>query len=161
MSVNGTTTYSYNGLGDRLSQTVNGIPTNYTLDLNTGLTQVLDDGTNSYTYGQGRISQQSGNTVEYFLSDALGSVRQLTDSSTAITFAQNYDPYGVATQTSGTSQTDYGFTGESYDTYIKLIYLRSRWYNPADGRFISRDTWDGDTKEGRIVLPEKELKEKY
>ncbi len=144
MSVNGTTTYSYNGIGDRLSQTVNGVPTNYILDLNTGLTQVLDNGTNSYTYGQGRISQQSGNTVEYFLSDALGSVRQLTDSSTAITFAQNYDPYGVATQTSGTSQTDYGFTGESYGDSTQLIYLRSRYYSPADGRFQSRDTWSGD-----------------
>ena len=52
-SLNGTTTYSYNGLGDRLMQ--NGI--HYTLDLNTGLTQVLSDGTNSYLYGNGRISQ--------------------------------------------------------------------------------------------------------
>ena len=35
------TSYRYNGLGDRLSQTVNGQTSNYTLDLNTGLTQVL------------------------------------------------------------------------------------------------------------------------
>ena len=34
-----------NGIGDRLSQTVNGVPTNYILDLNAGLTQVLDNGT--------------------------------------------------------------------------------------------------------------------
>ncbi|HNM36736.1 MAG TPA: RHS repeat-associated core domain-containing protein, partial [Anaerolineales bacterium] len=26
----------------------------------------------------------------------------------------------------------------------QLIYLRSRYYNPADGRFQSRDTWSGD-----------------
>jgi len=44
----GTSSYSYNGLGDRISQTVNGQTTNYTLDLNTGLTQVLNDGTNAY-----------------------------------------------------------------------------------------------------------------
>ncbi len=25
-----------------------------------------------------------------------------------------------------------------------MIYLRARWYNPADGRFQSRDTWGGD-----------------
>jgi hypothetical protein len=36
-SVNGTGSYVYNGLGDRLSQ--DGV--NYTLDLNAGLTQVL------------------------------------------------------------------------------------------------------------------------
>jgi len=56
---------------------------------------VLSDGTNSYTYGLGRISQQSGNTPEYFLGDALGSVRQLTDQAGAITYSKGYDPYGV------------------------------------------------------------------
>jgi len=37
--------FQYNGLGDRLSQTVDGMTTNYTLDLATGLTQVLVQGT--------------------------------------------------------------------------------------------------------------------
>jgi hypothetical protein len=70
---------------------MNGVSTNYTLDLNSGLTQVLTDGTNTYTYGPstgsgGRISQeQSGNDPEYFLTDALGSVRQMT-SHTVLTF---------------------------------------------------------------------------
>jgi YD repeat-containing protein len=49
--------YAYNGLGDRLSQTSNSVTTNYTLDLNAGLTQVLGDGTNTYLYGMNRISQ--------------------------------------------------------------------------------------------------------
>ena len=40
----------YNGLGDRLSQTVGAQTTNYTLDLHAGLTQVLDEGTNSYAF---------------------------------------------------------------------------------------------------------------
>jgi YD repeat-containing protein len=46
---NSTSEYAYNGLGDRLQQTVDGVPTNYTLDLNARLTQVLSDGTNTYT----------------------------------------------------------------------------------------------------------------
>ena len=25
-----------------------------------------------------------------------------------------------------------------------MVYLRARHYNPADGRFMSRDTWEGD-----------------
>jgi RHS repeat-associated protein len=135
--------YQYNGLGDRLSQTVDGIVTDYTLDLNTGLTQVLYDGTNTYTYGLGRIAQ-TDTTTEYFLGDALGSVRQMTDQAGAITFAQTYDPYGVVTQSSGLSHTDYGFTGESYSPSTQLTYLRARYYNPADGRFQSRDTWNGN-----------------
>lgn len=45
--------FSYNGVGDRLRETVGGVTTNYALDLNAGLTQVLADGTNNYLYGVG------------------------------------------------------------------------------------------------------------
>jgi RHS repeat-associated protein len=141
--------YTYNGLGDRLTETAPSPENsslwetkNYTLDLNTDLTQVLSDGTTTYTYGLGRISQQSGSTPEYFLGDALGSVRQMTDQAGGITFARNYDPYGVVTYTGGTSQTEFGFTGEQHSG--ELLYLRARYYSPAGGRFMSRDTWGGD-----------------
>ncbi|MEW5942140.1 MAG: hypothetical protein AB1750_20940 [Chloroflexota bacterium] len=99
ISMNGSSgsfSYSYNGLGDRLAQ--NGIQ--YTLDLNAGLTQVLADGTNTYLYGLGRISQINFQT-EYFLGDALGSVRQLTDSDGVITLAKSYAPYGEVIQSAG------------------------------------------------------------
>jgi len=132
--------YRYNGLGDRLSQ--NGV--NYTLDLNAGLTQVLDDGTNTYTYGLGRISQKHGSTAEYFLSDALGSVRQLTNNNGEITLAKSYDPYGNIAGSSGDQTSMYGYTGESQDVNSGMVYLRARYYSPQSGRFQSRDTWSGD-----------------
>ena len=72
--------YSYNGLGDRLSETANSQTTHYTMDLNAGLTQVLQDGTNTYLYGAGRIAQYGANVPEYYLGDALGSVRQMADA---------------------------------------------------------------------------------
>ena len=129
--------YQYNGLGDRLSQ--NGV--NYTLDLNAGLTQVLSDGTNTYTYGLGRISQTS-TTTEYFLGDALGSVRQLTNTAGEVTYAKSYDPYGVVTQVSGAGQSAYGYTGEQTDP-TGMVYLRARYYSPLEGRFLSRDSFGG------------------
>ena len=43
-----TVMYAYSGLGNRLQETVNGVTTTFTVDLNTGLTQALSDGTNSY-----------------------------------------------------------------------------------------------------------------
>jgi YD repeat-containing protein len=126
----GTTTYTnmYNGQGDRLRQTVNGVTTTFVMDLNSGLTQALSDGTYDYIYGKGRIAQvdMATQATEYFLGDALGSVRQLTDSAGAVTFAQGYAPYGTVATTSGSGATSYGFTNEYQDTYIKLIVrLRS------------------------------------
>lgn len=37
---------------------------------------------------------------------------------------------GTVTHTGGTSQTEYGFTGEQYSESAQLVYLRARWYNP-------------------------------
>ena len=136
-----TASYTYNGMNDRLQQTVNGTTSTFTMDLNTGLTQALSDGTNNYIYGLDRIAQVNSAT-EYFLGDALGSVRQLTDDSGEITYASTYDPYGVTTSTVGSSQTSYGYTNEY--TSNDLVYLRARMYAPGMGRFLTRDTWEGD-----------------
>ena len=130
--------YQYNGLGDRLSQ--NGV--NYTLDLNAGLTQVLNDGTNQYLYGLGRIAQVN-TTTDYFLTDALGSIRQLTDASGAITLAKSYQPYGGTLASAGSGTSPFAFTGEQVDA-SGLTYLRARYYSSGDGRFLTRDTWEGD-----------------
>ena len=46
------------------------------------------------------------------------------------------------TATSGASGTPYGYTGEY--TSNDLVYLRARHYDPAMGRFLTRDTWMGN-----------------
>ncbi len=136
--------YGYNGLGDRLQQTVNSATTNYTLDLNAGLPQVLSDGTDTYLYGAGRIAQQSAAGKQYFLGDALGSVRQLADSGGAVSLARSYQPYGKLLASDGSGTTSYGFTGKFTSYFNELVYLRSRWYSPQIGRFSTRDSWQGD-----------------
>jgi RHS repeat-associated protein len=137
-----TVQYSYNGLGDRLQETVNGDTTTFTMDLNTGLTQALSDGTYTYLYGNGRIAQSQiinqQSQIDYFLGDALNSVRQMTNATGAITYARSYDPYGVVAQTAGASQTAYGYTAEWSDPAGK-VYLRARHYAPSLGRFLARD----------------------
>jgi len=74
--------------------------TTYILDLNAGLTQILNDGTNTYLYGVGRIAQVN-TTTEYFMGDALGSVRQLTNTIGDITLAKGYEPYGETLSSAG------------------------------------------------------------
>jgi len=132
--------FQYNGLGDRLSQTVNGVTTYYALDQAAPLTQVLSDGTNDYLYGLDRIAQVNGSVTEYFLTDALGSVRQLADNTGAVTLAKSYQPFGDALTTTGNGASIYGFTGEQQSQ--GLVYLRSRYYSSAQGRFLTRDIWD-------------------
>ena len=111
----------------------------------------MSDGTNTYLYGVGRIAQAAGTGTEYFLGDALGSVRQLADAGGAITYTRAYDPYGVVTSTIGTSSTTYGYTGESYADSTQLTYLRSRFYAGNTGRFLTRDTWGGGLQQTDVT----------
>jgi RHS repeat-associated protein len=147
-AVNGqsaTYSYAYNGLGDRLQQTVDGQTTTFTMDLNAGLTQVLSDGANTYLYGLDLVAQQNGADSEYVLGDALGSLRQLTNSAGDVTLTRSYDPFGNTLSSMGNEASAFSFAGQWQDAYIKLIDLRSRWYNSETGRFINKDTWQGDS----------------
>ncbi|HNB51649.1 MAG TPA: RHS repeat-associated core domain-containing protein, partial [Anaerolineales bacterium] len=140
------TTFTYNGLGDRLTQTVSGQETTYTLDLAAGLTQVLNDETYTYLYGNTRLAQLNTGTLntEYFLPDALGSVRQIVAADGEVILVESYQPYGETLHSYGDSASPYGFAGEYTDSQSGLQYLRARYYAPGIARFLTRDTWAGE-----------------
>lgn len=138
--------YAYNGQGNRLRQTVNGTPINYTVDINTALPVVLADGTNSYLYGaavgsvQGAgIGEKQAGDWRYHLGDALASVRQLVDPTGDVKLAQSYEPFGSILSSVGSGSTVFGFTGEQKDG-TGLMYLRARYYSSREGRFDTPDT---------------------
>ncbi len=101
--------------------------------------QVLSDGTHTYLYGNGRIVQYTGTTPEYFLPDALGSVRQLAGASGSVTLVETYQPYGEILSQGGAGQSPYGYAGEWTDTEAGLVYLRARHYSPYLNQFIQPD----------------------
>jgi RHS repeat-associated protein len=135
--------YAYSGLGDRLKQIADGVTTDYTLDINAGLTQVLQDGKQTYLYGNSCIAQIAETQTGYFLPDALGSMRQMTDSSADLTLAKSYDPYGNVISSSGAGETVYGYTSEMQSG--GLVHLRARDYVAQLGRFTTMDTWEGNS----------------
>jgi RHS repeat-associated protein len=90
----------------------------------------------------GRIAQVNPAGGEYFLPDALGSVRQVVDASGTIVRTQSFDPYGNLLNSDGSTLTSYGFTGEWTDG-TSLQYLRARYYSPEIGSFLSRDPFPG------------------
>jgi RHS repeat-associated protein len=121
-----------------LQQVSGGVTTRYVLDINNDLAQVLSDGSNTYLYGLNRIAQQNIVGRQYYLGDAPGSVRQLVNPVGAVTLARSYEPFGKLLSTAGNPLTRYGYTGEWTDP-TNLIYLRARYYDPATGRFLSKD----------------------
>lgn len=143
-------TYAYDGLGDRVQQISSGSTITYTLDQAADLTQVLaeanNSGVTSYLYGSVRLAQQTITGTDYYLPDALGSVRQLANASGNITLRKSYDPYGQAISSSGSGSTNFDFTGE-YKDPSALLFLRARYYASPRGRFLEKDSRSGNLQD--------------
>jgi len=105
----------------------------------------------SYTYGLQRISESQvingAWTVSFYGYDGAGSVRQLTNSAGVVTDEYEYDAYGNSFTKQGTTPNNYLYRGEQFDSDLSLYYLRARYYNPATGRFLSRDPENGHIKD--------------
>ena len=149
--------FAYDGLGNRYQQTVDSVTTTYTLDIARGLTQVLaaqsaGDGTYTYLYGLDRIGQNSSTGMEYFLPDALGSVRNLASTGGAVSLARSYDPFGSLLASTGIGMTNYGFAGEWTDQ-TGLQNLRARYFVPSMGRFLTRDPYRGTPQQPISLNP--------
>ncbi|MBI4301917.1 MAG: hypothetical protein HY664_04880 [Chloroflexi bacterium] len=140
-TVSGTSaTYVYRGDGLRHSKTVGGNTTTYTWDVSSELPVILQDGTYTYVYGHGLISQTDGSGVQnYFLANGLGSTEALTDGSGNVIATYKYDVFGAVRSSSGSGSTEYKFTGQQEDATLAYYYLRARYYDPAIGRFPSKD----------------------
>jgi RHS repeat-associated protein len=153
-----TITMVYDAFGNRVAKTVNGVTTQYLVedDVNpTGLPQVLEEltgpigsgvVTRTYTYGLQRISENQvidNAWIPSFYSYDGGSVRQLTNTAGAVTDTYEFDAFGIRINSTGTTPNSYLYRGEQFDPDLGLYYLRARYYNPATGRFLSRDPEDG------------------
>jgi RHS repeat-associated protein len=150
-------TYVYDGDGNRVARTVDGITTNYLVDSNnhTGYAQVVEEHQSGavvkqFTYGHDLISQRcaSANTtancgLSFYGYDGHGSVRFLTDSSAAITDTYSYDAFGNLISRTGTTSNDYLYSGEQLDPNLGFYYLRARYMDPSSGRFWSMDSFEG------------------
>jgi RHS repeat-associated protein len=145
----------YDGDGNRVSESVGGVKTEYLVDtLNpTGYAQVLEEIDNGsvvlrYAYGSDLISQslKTGSSwqTSFYGYDGHGSVRFLTDSAGLVTDRYDYEAFGNLVHQEGNTSNKYLYSGEQRDFSLGLDYLRARYLNIGSGRFISIDKASGD-----------------
>jgi RHS repeat-associated protein len=90
----------------------------------------------------GLIGRISGNTRTYAHQDGLGSTRLITSSNGNVAGTTQYDAFGTMRSSSGT-QYRFGFTGEQLDGETGFVYLRARYLDPSQGRFLTKDPFAG------------------
>ncbi len=156
--------FEYDGNGNRISKTVNGVCTEYINDLVAPVTQVLlkkvqgcwwkGEKTIRYTYGGSRISQSADGRTQFYLYDSLGrNVSNLVSSSGKVLNTYNYDSFGGSLSEEQNVPNVYKYCGEQFDEETGLIYLRNRYYDPEIGRFISKDPRPGKLDRPSTVNP--------
>jgi RHS repeat-associated protein len=143
------TAYSYNADGLLVSATVDGQETRY-LNSDDAIAQVLEEYAPggavlaSYVHGLDLIFQNRGGQRSYYHTDALGSVRALTNASGTVTDTYTYDAFGRLLAQTGTTPNRYLFAGQAEDAASGTYYSLARYYDQQTGRFSSTDPLAGN-----------------
>jgi RHS repeat-associated protein len=80
------------------------------------------------------------NTLNWTLSDHLGSSSVTTTANGTWYSELRYSVFGETRYSSGITPTDYRYTGQLEQADVNLYYYNARWYDPELGRFIQADT---------------------
>jgi len=93
-----------------------------------------------YAIGGQPIALRDAGGTFYLLTDHLGSVVAVLDSSGAMVGEQRYRPFGQPRLTPGIIQTDRGFTGQQSLSAAGLVDFNARWVDSSLGMFASPDS---------------------
>lgn len=142
------TVYLYNTDGIRIGQGNANEQTLYALDNNRAYPQVIiervdGDVAVNYTYGDDLVSQLRDSGLSTYHYDGLGSTRALSDDAGTLTDNYDYEAFGEVLSQTGSTENNYLFTGEQFDSNLDQYYLRARYYDQGIGRFTQMDTWMG------------------
>ena len=141
LSNNQEVVYKYDTFKRLISRSAEG---NTTTSLYDNLDVILDKNSSgsqidylNSEYIDEKLRQASSSTGSlYFIQDHLASTLALTTTNGNIAMRLQYTAFG---DSSNSSLTRFTYTGREQDLLTGLLYYRSRWYDPKQGRFITED----------------------
>lgn len=144
----------YNGAGSRIRKSENGKTTDYyysnggvlyTTDENGKETSLNLQGISGNVIATGR-KKYTQESYYYYHKDPAGSITNLRDADGKSIVSYQYTDFG---ETSIHGDKDFYnelcYNESIYDESTGLYYLSARYYDPEDGRFISRDSYRGNS----------------
>jgi RHS repeat-associated protein len=93
----------------------------------------------------------SGGSIDWYLTDRLGSVRDLIDGTGALKDHLDYSTFGQQIYESNPGYADrYTYASREVDSAIKLEYNRARYYDASTGRWMSQDPMGFDAGDSNL-----------
>ncbi|MCI0739827.1 MAG: RHS repeat-associated core domain-containing protein, partial [Gemmataceae bacterium] len=115
------------------------------------------DNTLNMRYFRGDVIDQlfaritSGGTAYWYLTDRLGSIRDVTDNSGVVKDNLKYDAFGnITAETDSNFRGRYAWTGREIEVETALQYNRARYYDPKIGRWTSQDPLGFDAGDSNL-----------
>ena len=143
--------FTYDAEGLRTGKTVNGEKTIYVWDGDQVVMELSKGGAvqKRYIRGNDLVCADKGENTKktYYVTDMHGNVVQLLDESGNVTKTYEYDSFGNEVKPEKKDENPYRYCGEYYDKETEEVYLRARYYESSVGRFITRDTYTGESDE--------------
>ncbi|HKZ55602.1 MAG TPA: RHS repeat-associated core domain-containing protein, partial [Anaerolineales bacterium] len=130
-------TFVYDGDGNRVLGTVNGVRTVYVGDH-----YEVEGATvrKYYTAGGQRVAMRENGALFFLITDHLGSTARTVAEDGALVSESRYKAFGETRYAAGETATTFRYTGQREEPGIGLYYYHARWYDPALGRFAQGDT---------------------
>jgi len=156
-TVNGdTVTASYDPSGRRLSRTQGGKNSHYVWNDALGISSISIErrGGEDYRYFVHNTAgdllysiNADGNSRHFYHYDELGNTLLITDDAGVVLGTYTYAPYGEILSTTGVPDNLFTWLGRYgvMDEGNGLYYIRVRYYDSQNARFISRDPVELDT----------------
>jgi len=145
----------YNGDGQRIKKTDNGVVTNYYYSGSVLL--YMTDGDDNETSRNiigledniittvRKNEVSSRNDYYVYTKDIKDSTINIVDSLGSGMVSYEYTDFGETTKKGDTDLfNEICYTGGVYDESTGFYYLNARYYNPEDGRFLTQDTYRGE-----------------
>ncbi len=131
--------WSYNAFDQRVSEKKNGVVTKRWVWAGGNQPAEERDAAGNVMrrfYPQG---EQAGAVKYFYTKDHLGSIREVLGANGTVVSSSRYDAWGVRTTVGAQDAASFGFTGHLEHKELGLVFTLYRAYDPATGRWLSRD----------------------
>jgi RHS repeat-associated protein len=156
-----TSTYKYDLFDHRIERNENGTVLRTVYDGGNAWSDFNSSNTQTVRYLYGRALDQlyarvdATNNIAFYLTDLVGSVRDIVTPAGSLLDHIKYDSFGnILFENAPAAGDRFKYTSREYDAATNLYYYRARYYDSATGRFLGQDPLKfdgGDTNLQRYV----------